>query len=87
VEEVHRELVELQELVPELARGQGGQLAAVQDQCDHISYGNSDVLATGVTARGELAVAKMEKVDMQVKWQESNSSQKQVGLISQFAFI
>jgi hypothetical protein len=57
----------------------------VQDQFDPLSNGNSDVLATGVTPRGKLAVANMEKVALQDKWEES--SQEQVGLISQFAFI
>jgi hypothetical protein len=40
-----------------------------------MSDGNSDVLASGVTPR-----EKLEKVDLQDKWEES--SQEQVGLIS-----
>jgi hypothetical protein len=40
------------------------------------------VLATGVTPGGKLVVAKMEKVDLQEKLQESNSSHEQVGSIS-----
>lgn len=40
------------------------------------------MLATGVTPGGKLVVAKMEKVDLQEKLQESNSSHEQVGSIS-----
>jgi hypothetical protein len=85
--EVHQELAELHEHEREIRREQGGQLTTLQDQFDHVSNGNSDVLATGVTAGGKLAVAKMEKVDPHEKLQESNSSHEQVGSISQFVLI
>jgi hypothetical protein len=82
--EVLQQLVELHEHEREIRREQGGQLTTLQDQFDHISNGNSDVLTTGVTPGGKLAVAEMEKVDIQEKLQESNSSHEQVVPISQF---
>lgn len=75
--EVHQELVELHEHEREVRREQGGQLTELQDQFDHVSNGDSGVLATGVTPGGKLAVAKMEKVDIQEKLQESSSSHEQ----------
>jgi hypothetical protein len=86
-EEVQQELTELQEHEREIVQEQGGQLTTLQDQFDHISNGNSDVLATGAPPGRKLAGAKMEKVDLQEKLEESNSSQEQVRPISWFVII
>ncbi|PNF22882.1 hypothetical protein B7P43_G14134 [Cryptotermes secundus] len=72
--EVHQELVELHEHEREIRQEHGGQLTALQDQCDDVSDGNNDMLAAGLTPGGKVAVAKMEKVDLQEKLQESNDS-------------
>jgi hypothetical protein len=81
-EELHKELIKLQECEREIVQEQG-QLAALQDHSDHTLNQNSEVLATGLTPEEKLALAMKEKPELLQKLEESSSSQEQVGSMSQ----